>query len=172
MHKRTILTCARTTGQSPYLAPMIGDPACSSTIRRIMPRDGKADGRASHEQKGGFRSPGPHHDRRQVYRGHTGRQRCSAGLRVPSAPRACHERSFPARKVCDVASCHLRTGETFALTSRWGPSVTGRPDRVAIFYRQDGERIPDPGLIVVGKIKAGMEAFAVLGAIKATIERS
>jgi hypothetical protein len=43
---------------------------------------------------------------------------------------------------------------------------------VAIFYRQDGERIPDPGLIVVGKIKAGMEAFAVLGAIKATIERS
>jgi hypothetical protein len=28
---------------------------------------------------------------------------------------------------------------------------------VAIFYRQDGERIPDPGLIVVGKIKAGMD---------------
>ena len=51
----------------------------------------------------------------------------------------------------------------------WGP---GRPDRVAIFYRQDGERIPDPTLIVVGKIKSGVEAFAVPGAIKATIERS
>jgi hypothetical protein len=49
----------------------------------------------------------------------------------------------------------------------WPPG----PD-VAIFYRQDGERIPDPGLIIIGKIKAGMEAFALPGAIKATIERS
>jgi hypothetical protein len=49
----------------------------------------------------------------------------------------------------------------------WPPG----PD-VAIFYRQDGERIPDPGLIIIGKIKAGMEAFAVPGAIRATIERS
>jgi hypothetical protein len=86
----------------------------SATIRRIMPHDGKADGKAPHEQKGGFRSPGPHHDRRQVYRGRTGGQRCSARLCIPSAPRACHERSFPARKICDVASCHLRTGETYA----------------------------------------------------------
>ena len=49
----------------------------------------------------------------------------------------------------------------------WPPG----PD-VAIFYRQDGERIPDPGLIIIGKIKAGMEAFAVPGAIRATFERS
>jgi hypothetical protein len=49
----------------------------------------------------------------------------------------------------------------------WRPG----PD-VAIFYRQDGERIPDPGLIVIGKIKAGMEAFAVPGAIRVAIERS
>jgi hypothetical protein len=49
----------------------------------------------------------------------------------------------------------------------WPPG----PD-VAIFYRQDGERIPDPGLIIIGEIKAGMEAFAVPGAITATIERS
>lgn len=48
----------------------------------------------------------------------------------------------------------------------WPPG----PD-VAIFYRQDGERIPDPGLIVLGKIKAGVEALAVPGAISATIER-
>jgi hypothetical protein len=49
----------------------------------------------------------------------------------------------------------------------WPPG----PD-VAIFYRQDGERIPDPGLIIIGKIRAGMEAFAVPGAIRATFERS
>jgi hypothetical protein len=49
----------------------------------------------------------------------------------------------------------------------WPPG----PD-VAIFYRQDGERIPDPGLIVLGKIKAGLEVFNVPGAIRATIERA
>jgi hypothetical protein len=49
----------------------------------------------------------------------------------------------------------------------WPPG----PD-VAIFYRQDGESIPAPGLIVLGKIKAGMEAFAVPGVIRVTIERS
>jgi hypothetical protein len=47
----------------------------------------------------------------------------------------------------------------------WPPG----PD-VAIFYRQDGERIPDPGLIVLGKIKAGVEALNVPGAISATID--
>ena len=35
----------------------------------------------------------------------------------------------------------------------WPPG----PD-VAIFYRQDGESIPAPGLIVLGRIKAGIEA--------------
>ena len=170
MHKRTILTCARTIGQSPYLAPMIGDPACSSTIRRIMPRDGKADGRAPRAE-GGFRSPGPHHYRRQVYRGHTGGQRCSAGLCVPSTLALAMNDLFRREKFTTLPRAIFEQGKRthdFAV----GPSVTGRPDRVAIFYRQDGERIPDPGLIVVGKIKAGMEAFAVPGAIKATIERS
>jgi hypothetical protein len=47
----------------------------------------------------------------------------------------------------------------------WPPG----PD-VAIFYRQDGERIPVPGLIVLGKINAGVEALGVPGAIRATIE--
>jgi hypothetical protein len=47
----------------------------------------------------------------------------------------------------------------------WPPG----PD-VAIFYRQDGERIPDPGLIVLGRVKAGIEALDVPGAIEATIE--
>ena len=49
----------------------------------------------------------------------------------------------------------------------WPPG----PD-VAIFYRQDDESIPAPGLIVLGKIKAGIETFAVPGVIRVTIERS
>ena len=47
----------------------------------------------------------------------------------------------------------------------WSPGTD-----VAIFYRQDGERIPDPGLIVLGKIKSGVEALDVRGALRATIE--
>jgi len=49
----------------------------------------------------------------------------------------------------------------------WPPG----PD-LAIFYRHDGERIPTPGLIVIGKIKTGVEALSVRGTISATIERS
>jgi len=47
----------------------------------------------------------------------------------------------------------------------WAPG----PD-VAIFYRQDGERIPDPGLIVLGKVTVGIEALNVRGPMEATIE--
>jgi hypothetical protein len=47
----------------------------------------------------------------------------------------------------------------------WPPG----PD-LAIFYRQDGERIPDPGLIILGRAKAGIETLDVPGAIEATIE--
>ena len=41
---------------------------------------------------------------------------------------------------------------------------------MAIFYRQDGERIPDPGLIVLAKVTTGIEALNVRGPIEATIE--
>jgi hypothetical protein len=58
-------------------------------------------------------------------------------------------------------------GYAVGIIGYWPPG----PD-VAIFYRQDGERIPDPGLIVLGKIKTGVEALAVLGAIRATMERA
>jgi hypothetical protein len=47
----------------------------------------------------------------------------------------------------------------------WSPG----PD-VAIFYRQDGERIPNPGIIVIGKIDSGMESLNVAGSVKVTIE--
>jgi hypothetical protein len=47
----------------------------------------------------------------------------------------------------------------------WSPG----PD-VAIYYRQDGERIPNPGIIVIGKIDSGVEALNVAGSVKVTIE--
>jgi hypothetical protein len=43
----------------------------------------------------------------------------------------------------------------------WPPG----PD-VAIFYRQDGERIPNPGLIVLGMVKTGIEALDVPGELR------
>jgi 4-carboxymuconolactone decarboxylase len=47
----------------------------------------------------------------------------------------------------------------------WPPG----PD-VAIFYRNDGQEIPDPGIIVIGKIDSGVEAFDVPGSVRVTVE--
>ena len=47
----------------------------------------------------------------------------------------------------------------------WSPG----PD-VAIFYRNDGQAIPDPGIIVIGKLDSGIEALNVDGSVKLTIE--
>jgi hypothetical protein len=47
----------------------------------------------------------------------------------------------------------------------WSPG----PD-VAIYYRQDGEWIPNPGIIVIGKIDSGVESLNVAGSVKVTIE--
>ena len=41
---------------------------------------------------------------------------------------------------------------------------------VAVYYRQDGETIPEPGIIVIGKIDSGAEALNVTGSVKVTIE--
>ncbi len=49
----------------------------------------------------------------------------------------------------------------------WSPG----PD-VAIFYRHDGQEIPEPGIIVIGKIESGVEALNVPGSIRATVELS
>ena len=56
---------------------------------------------------------------------------------------------------------------TYALgdIAYWSPG----PD-VAIFYRSDGERIPDPGIIVIVKIGAGVESLNVSGAVEVTME--
>jgi len=45
-----------------------------------------------------------------------------------------------------------------------GPDVAG-------FYRHDGQKIPHPGIIVIGKLDSGAEAFDVPGSIQVTIER-
>src|SRR5437867_2793832 len=47
----------------------------------------------------------------------------------------------------------------------WSPG----PD-VALYYRSDGQEIPDPGIIVIGRIDSGVESFDVPGSIRATIE--
>lgn len=41
---------------------------------------------------------------------------------------------------------------------------------MAIFYRHDGEDIPDPGIIVIGKIDSGVEALNVTGSVEVKIE--
>ena len=46
--------------------------------------------------------------------------------------------------------------------------VSGRD--VAIFYRHDGQEIPNPDLIVIGKIDSGAEAFDVPGSVKVTVD--
>lgn len=47
----------------------------------------------------------------------------------------------------------------------WSPTSD-----VAIFYKHDGEKIPDPGIIIIGKVDSGIEAFDVPGEVKVTIE--
>ena len=42
---------------------------------------------------------------------------------------------------------------------------------VAVYYRHDGESIPEPGIIVLGRIESGVEAFAFPGSKSVTIER-
>ena len=52
-----------------------------------------------------------------------------------------------------------------------GQMVYWSPGRdVAIFYRNDGEKIPNPGIIVIGKIDSGVAALDVAGSVKVTIE--
>src|SRR5207248_9675497 len=60
-----------------------------------------------------------------------------------------------------------RRGHTYEIgqIAYWAPG----PD-VAIYYRQDGQPIPDPGIVVLGTINCGVEAFDVPGATRVTIE--
>ena len=47
----------------------------------------------------------------------------------------------------------------------WSPG----PD-VAIYYQHDGEKIPEPGIIVIGKLDSGVDAFNVPGSAEVKIE--
>lgn len=48
----------------------------------------------------------------------------------------------------------------------WPPSSD-----LAVYYRHDGESIPEPGIIVLGRIDSGVETFAFSGSRTVTIER-
>ncbi len=47
----------------------------------------------------------------------------------------------------------------------WSPG----PD-VAIYYQHDGEKIPEPGIIVIAKLDSGVDAFNVPGSVEVKIE--
>ena len=47
----------------------------------------------------------------------------------------------------------------------WSPN-----HQLAVYYKQDGESIPSPGIIPIGKMDAGTEAFNISGSVKVTIE--
>jgi hypothetical protein len=47
----------------------------------------------------------------------------------------------------------------------WSPAK-----QFAVYYHQDGESIPSPGIIPIATIDAGTEAFNVRGSVKVTIE--
>ena len=46
----------------------------------------------------------------------------------------------------------------------WSPN-----QQLAVYYHQDGESIPSPGIIPIAKMDAGAEAFNVAGSVKVTI---
>ena len=41
---------------------------------------------------------------------------------------------------------------------------------LAIYYKDDGESIPNPGIIILGKIESDMSAFNISGTVKVKIE--
>jgi len=47
----------------------------------------------------------------------------------------------------------------------WSPG----PD-LAIYYHHDGQAIPAPGIVIIGKIDSGVEALNVAGSVKVTVE--
>ena len=52
----------------------------------------------------------------------------------------------------------------------WRPAYWSPSHDVAVYYRQDDEKIPEPGIIVFGKIDSGVAALDVAGSVKVTIE--
>ena len=71
-----------------------------------------------------------------------------AGLVTPLSTKAPHTSRY---EVGDIAY--------------WSPSHD-----VAIYYRQDGETIPAPGVITIGRLDGGVELFNVSGSVTVTIE--
>ena len=47
----------------------------------------------------------------------------------------------------------------------WSPV----PD-VATYYRHNYQRIPEPGIIIIGRVDSGVETFNVTGSVKVTVE--
>ena len=77
---------------------------------------------------------------------------------------------FGREKYCDLPKALCENGPR-KNTYEVGDIAYWSPDhQFAIYYRQDGESIPSPGVIPIAKIDAGAEAFDVPGSVKVTIE--
>lgn len=79
---------------------------------------------------------------------------------------------------------HLRREKTGVLPGRLSGESGGSPTYAladlgywpprgsfVIFYRQDGMRIPSPGIVILGRIDAGVEIFDRPGPVEVTVER-
>jgi hypothetical protein len=67
---------------------------------------------------------------------------------------------------------HLAEGGQRAFTYSVGEIILWSPrPSVAIYYKQDGDTIPHPGIVVLGKVDAGVEMLNVPGSVEVTIEK-
>jgi len=70
--------------------------------------------------------------------------------------------------ICRELFLILASGPT---AIRSGKSPTGPPGPdIAVFYRHNGQTIPAPGLIIIGKVESGVETLNVPGSLEVTIE--
>jgi hypothetical protein len=79
---------------------------------------------------------------------------------------------------------HLRREKTGVLPRGLSKEASGSPryeladlgywpprGTFVIFYRQDGLSIPSPGIVLLGKVNAGVEIFDHPGSVEVTVER-
>ena len=66
---------------------------------------------------------------------------------------------------------NIRTNDTVLTASLLGSKAYWSPGPdVAIFYRDDGQRIPNPGIVVLGRVEGSVEALDRLGSMAVTFE--
>ena len=92
----------------------------------------------------------------------------SAGQHQPRSPHPASDIvtldggvAFPASTEADKRTHSYEVGDV----AYWSPG----PD-VTIYYRHDDQEIPNPGIIVIGKVDSGVETLSVPGSVRVTVE--